>query len=126
MPPDSVAFRIAVVARRDRRLGSIASQTQTCISGAITSIDFPNLAVDERRFDVTHDFNFVGQTSGNVALRALDRHELRHSDTFLGNQHWLPTLVNVIHNAQAMGLEFSGRDCLHGHLQTTMVKLKWL
>lgn len=46
IPPDSVAFRIVVVARRDRRLGSIASQTQMWVSSRIMSIDLPNLGVD--------------------------------------------------------------------------------
>ena len=75
MPPDSVAFRIAVVARRDKRLGSIASQTQAWVSSKITSIDLPNFGIDQRRFDVTDDFNLIRETSENVALRALDRHE---------------------------------------------------
>jgi hypothetical protein len=70
MPPDSVAFRIAVVARRDRRLGSIASQTQTWVSSKIISIDFPRFGIDQRRLDVTDDFNLIREAPENVAARA--------------------------------------------------------
>jgi hypothetical protein len=122
IPPEFVALRIAMAAVRDSRLGSSATQTHTWVSSRITSIDLPFLRVDQRAFYVANDFHLLGQAAEHIMLLTLDGHELGDANAFLRDQYRLAMLLHVVHDAQAVGFEFSGGDSFHGHLDMAMVR----
>jgi hypothetical protein len=100
MPPDSIERRIAASAARDSRFGSIASHTQACVSSRINSVCLPGFGLDDRGLDVAHDLHDPLQAANYVALDMLHRYHLRHRDTFLGDQHRLPALVDLVHDVR--------------------------